>query len=458
MSETPPESAAVASPTDRSEGRARIERGLAVLVSAGAFTLPLTFTVAINDVFALPKTLVMLGLSALLVVGLIGLGSHASSTPGGRWSLPVEALAVYVVLTAIATVRSPDPYHSLIGEQLQYQGLLATIGYALAFLAARRTFGDLLRVRRLFLVIVAGAVLVAGYGLLQQAGLDPIWHVLDRGRIFSTLGQANALAAYLVVALPISLALAGTMRNVERAMLSLAAVAIGAALALTLSRGGYIGVGTALLVFVACLRVRSRLTGRRIALGAGIASAVLLSIVVLPPLARPVERVVDRALLTADLSQASTANHLDLWAVGVRMALDHPFLGVGPEIYPALFDSYRNSVLPPARAAVMARFRPESPHDVPLAIADGAGFPALAAYIVVVLLAMRAGRLRLRHATRDEQWLFAGLMAVVAGHTVTDLFMTAEVAGSWIYWVLLGVLFASGDRGMPDRAEPNDES
>src|SRR5450756_3236736 len=81
-------------------------------------------------------------------------------------------------------------------------------------------------------------------------------------------------------------------------------------------------------------------------------------------------QVVDRGMLAADLGESSTASHLDLLAVGVRVVLDYPVFGVGPEIYPAVFARYRDIVLPPARAAVMARFRPDSTHDVPLAIAD----------------------------------------------------------------------------------------
>jgi len=58
-----------------------------------------------------------------------------------------------------------------------------------------------------------------------------------------------------------------------------------------------------------------------------------------------------------------------------------------------------------------------------------------------------AGWRRLRHGSPNERWLLAGLMAALAGHIVTDLFMTAEVTGSWIFWVLLGVLCATRERG-----------
>lgn len=421
----------------------RIGSGFAALLAACAFVLPIAFMPVLIDVFALPKTLVMLAISAALFVGLLVLVFRGGVRALTHQSGTTEALTLYLALTTAATIHSPDPMRSLVGQQLQYQGLLATFGYALAFLAARQSLTTEARVRRLLVVAISAAVLVALYGLLQQTGNDPIWLVLDKGRIFSTIGQANALGAYLVLALPMALTLAAVTRGRYRALALLGAAVIFAALALTLSRGAYLGATVALLVLAALVVRRSSLTRRRVAL-AGAALVVAVSVgSAAPPITNSIGRIVDRVGLTADLAEGSAASHLDLWAVGLRIALDHPLLGVGPETYPFLFAQYRDTVLPPARAAVMARFTPESPHDVPLAIADGAGIPALAAYLTLVLGALALAWRRLRQTSRGERLLLGGLVAAVAGHLVTDLFMTADVTGSWIAWVLLGALCAT---------------
>jgi hypothetical protein len=44
-------------------------------------------------------------------------------------------------------------------------------------------------------MIAIGASVVAGYALLQRVGLDPVWSELRDGRVFSTIGQPNALGA-----------------------------------------------------------------------------------------------------------------------------------------------------------------------------------------------------------------------------------------------------------------------
>jgi O-antigen ligase len=422
-----------------------IERVLVGLLAIGALVLPLVFDTASSDVFALPKTIAMLALTALLLPGALVLGLRRGALAPSRWSWLTVALAVYLTLNVAATLHSADQAHSLVGEQLQFQGLLATLGYAVAFAVARASLVTERRLRWLVGAVVLAGALASLYGVAQQLKFDPIWQVLDRGRIFSTLGQANALAAYLVLALPLAIAAGLALGWPRRVVAWVGAGLVATALALTLSRGGYLGAVVAVASLSAVLVRRSMVTRRRL----GVAAAVLVVVAmagVLPPVQASLGRVVQRAGLTADVAEGSNASHLDLWAVGVRIAAGYPLLGAGPEMYPTLFATYRDSVLPPARARVMASFRPESPHDVPIAIADAAGLPALLAYLAIILGALAAGWKRLRASSGAERLLLAAILAAVLGHVVTDLFMTAEVAGSWTFWVLLGVL-AAGQSG-----------
>jgi O-antigen ligase len=412
------------------------------------------FTTALSDAFALPKTATMLVLTVLLLPGLLLLGLRRGALSVGGWSVATIVLAVYLILTAAATVHSADSIQSLIGERLQYQGLLATLAYVVAFVAARAVLVTEHRIRALALAVVVAATIASLYGLAQQVGLDPIWHVLDRGRIFSTLGQANALAAYLVLALPLAVAVGLASNGPRRLALLAAAVLIAIAIAFTLSRGGYLGALVAMGAFGALLVRRSMLTPRRARLVAAGAVIVVGMVSLVPPVTATFNQVVQRASKTIDLAEGSAASHLDLWAVGIRMATDYPVLGMGPEMYPVLFPQYRNRVLSPVRAAVMARFRPESPHNVPIAIAAGAGLPALLAYLAIVLSALVGGWRRLRMGpSLTERLLIAALLAAALGHLTTDLFMTGEVAGSWTFWILLGVLTAGQAHRPPREGE-----
>ena len=425
----------------------RVEQLGAAALLTGAIALPLVMNPSAGDVFALPKAMLIAVLTVVLVGCLAVLRWRHCPAACLRSPAVVDVVVVYLTLTVAATIRSPDPLHSVIGEPLQLQGTLASLCYVVGLLAAGRVLVTEFRIRRLMGAVAAAVSVVVAYGVAQQANLDPIWDVLNRGRIFSTLGQANNLAAYLVIALPLVLGLAFTARTrPPRIVFIVLGGAIVATLGLTLSRGGYLGAAATLATFAILTLRRPALTLRRPTvtrrrIGAfGMVAAVVVLLGLTPPVADSAGRILDRARQVADGETGSGALHLDLWAVGVRMTVDHPLLGVGPEMYPAAFSQYRDAVLPAERAAIVARFRPESPHSVPIAIAAGAGVPALAAYLTVIGLALVAGLRRWRRAAPRDRILVAGLIAAVIGHLVTDLFMTAEVSTSWLFWVLLGTL------------------
>lgn len=420
-----------------------IERFLPELLGAGMFSLPLIVVAALPDPWALPKTVVMLAIT----VGLVGALGVVAAVPRifrrSGVSGTTKALGVYLALTALATILSSNPFQSVVGEEAQYQGFLATLGFAIAYAAASHSITAPDRIRYILGAAVGAGFLVGLYGILQQAGYDPISSLRANGRIFSTLGQPNALAAYLVLALPLALALVAAGRKTHRVVATIAATTIAVALALTLSRGGYLGAVVALLVFVGFAVSRSSLTRQRLGLVAAAVTVVAL-VAVVSPITDTVGRIITRAGATGDVAETSAAQHLALWRVGVQIVVDNPVLGIGPEMYPEFFPRYRDRLLSPAQAAGFAPYRVESPHNVPLAIADGAGIPALVAYLLIVVSALRSGFRRLSTSSPEERILIAGLLGAVAGHVVTDLFMTADVTGSWIFWALLGTLTATG--------------
>jgi hypothetical protein len=71
-----------------------IERGLAVLIGVGVFVLPIAFVPVLSDVFALPKTLLMLAISVALFLGLLVLASRGGARALMHMSSTAEALAL----------------------------------------------------------------------------------------------------------------------------------------------------------------------------------------------------------------------------------------------------------------------------------------------------------------------------------------------------------------------------
>ena len=381
-----------------------------------ALVLPLLFVPAFQDAFALPRLAALYVLVPLALAGpLVALVLAPGRLPSALRPPDGAALA-FGLLAAGAWLVAPSPRHDLQGEPLQYQGLLPLLLYLATYACARFALGDARRVRWLLALVALAGAISAAYAILQQLGLDPIWHGLDRGRVFGTLGQADALAAYLVLALPAAVALTLVGRGPGRIAAAVGELLALAALVLTFSRGGYLGAAAEGAVVLAVLGVRRWQTRAAEGaprtwrwLGAALLGAGLfvLLLVALPATRDVATRAVERAFSSTNMQEGSIADRLDLWAVGARISLDHPLLGTGPDSYALEFPAYRDLVLPPARATFLARFRPESPHDVYLAYADGLGLSALAAYLALMagalLAAWRAVR-RTDGAVRSWRW------------------------------------------------------
>ena len=351
------------------------------------------------------------------------------------------AVAAFVVLTLVAFAFTTERHQSLFGERFQHQGVLTLLMYVGFFALARTLVRDVRRLRQVLAGVVVGATVVAAYAIVQASGLDPIWGPdVPGGRVFSTIGQPNALAAYLVLALPITLVFVLRRSGAIRwAAIAVAAVLL-AAIGLTLSRGGYIGLAatTPILGWAA---VRNHRPSRRlVAAGSGLLVVGALMVAIVPDGRAAIVRVWDRAAssaqTTADLSVRS---HLDEWRVAARITADHPLLGTGPETFPDEFPRYSRVVLAPERVRYFDQFRVESPHNELLTVASGTGLPALGAYLAllaaVAVTLVRAAR---RSADPAVRVMLLAMLAALAGHVVTSSFMSAEITGSWLAWTLMG--------------------
>jgi O-antigen ligase len=410
-------------------------RALAGVLLASCIVVPCVFTTRLDAVFVVPK-LAVLWATLALCFALIAVGAlRSEGFPRGTrelWFVDA-AVAAFVALNIAAWVFSSDREQSLYGERLQYQGILTLLLYVGFFYVARLAIADGLRMRLLFYAVAIGATLVSAYALVQKAGLDPIWEgYLPGGRVFSSIGQANALAAYLVLAIPVSAALLFGARRALRGVVVLAVLAMIAALVFTRSRGGFLGFTAVLVILAVGWRPLLRFPARRFWQGLAAVVAVAATIVVIGASAGELPRV--------STDDPSVRFHLDAWRVAAQVAVENPVLGTGPETFPDVLPRYSHAVLPPERAAALDAFRVESPHNVYLGIAAGSGIPALAAYVGIIAGFVVAVLRATRTATRETALVLVSVLAAVAGHLVTSAFMTADVTSTWLFWVLMGAV------------------
>ena len=140
------------------------------------------------------------------------------------------ALAIFLISQIISTILSINPHTSVWGYYSRFHGgLLSTISYIILFYAyigselmdnkvqlstklessepENKDGSELSEfTNKTIKVILSTGLIVSAYGILEHFGIDKHLWVQDvQNRVFSTLGQPNWLAAYLIGLTPLAL-------------------------------------------------------------------------------------------------------------------------------------------------------------------------------------------------------------------------------------------------------------
>jgi O-antigen ligase len=320
---------------------------------------------------------------------------------------------------------------------------------------------DVLKTRRGLLrmldFFVAGAVLVALYGLFQYVTHNGVLVVEGVSRIPGVYQHPNNLALYLGRVVPFVVCAALFLPAGPRKVLyALTALPLGAAFLLTFSRGAWVGAAVAVVLAVSLgLRWPSGWTTPRLPrafklwLGGVAASAVVLVVLVAVLFPKLPERV---------FSFGSGFTRFTIWESALRMAVDHPVTGVGPDQFLNQFRAQYGpeqcrdqNAVPPAGAAgegTFAECYTSHPHNIFLDYWLSLGIMGLFALVWLVWRYYREAILLAKWAASRAaadpvvRALAIGLVAIV-----TDFLVHGLVDNSYflmdlalIFWMSCGVV------------------
>lgn len=387
-------------------------------------------------------------LVALLLLGAsIGWGFGVLRRAGKlRWTREMWLIVAFLGVAALSAAFGLNWSTALFGSYQYRQGLVMMLVLSAVVFLTMQLVTSPARARSLAAAVVLGGVPVALYGLLQATGHDPAtWGApaWATARGFSTLGNPDNYAGYLVLPFTLAAGLALTERRAELRLawwFSLAATA--AALLIAQTRGAWVGAVVAVLVIVAFL-VRGRVRVQAadwvviglavvILLGVGYAARDSLS-----------SRISE--MLTGEA--AAGAGRPALWASGVRAVAQHPLLGVGP-------DSYRFAhylARKPTEHAPLGGTRTlvDDAHSLPLMIAGTTGVPSL--LIAAAFLLLAAGpalRATWRRDIGPDRLLFAAWLAAIAGYLGYLTFGPSAISSNLVLAMAFGVVLGTRARGL----------
>lgn len=423
--------------------------GAAILiVSAWRLELGVAFLIAFTygHVFEVVKAHTA-GLSAALpfVVLLLAL-ALLTRTPGetllGRWGENAMITFVAYGLLLLASAVWATDSSVVVAKVTVYGKQMLVVLVVLAMIRTPRTL-----VLAMW-AVVASALALGGLTIAQHLWAAdqtffgfarPLVHETtatnDVARAVGPIGNPNAYAQMLVVAVPLALGRLLHEKRIVLRLLALAATAVSiAAIYLTFSRSGFTALAVVVVLFL--FRFRPRLApviiGMAVlALVVGAASGIYTSRL------KKVEEVLPwyHSTQTEDPSLAGRAAFLH---IGLQMWRENPVLGVGFANYPVRYADYNRRVgTDPALGSTA--------HDFPVEVAAETGVVGLALWLFLAVSALAALLTVRRQAHngpgKDLKELVDVLAISLIGYLVTSLFVGGSYA--MLYWLVLALCFSA---------------
>jgi len=271
----------------------------------------------------------------------------------------------------------------------------------------------------------------------------------------STIGNPNFLGKYLVLIIPIVLALClneGSRLIMTGLFLSL--TLCFAALIATFTRASWLGLlaGMAVLLYCAQRNALLKGIGRRLVL-------IVISFIFIVCLFNTYSpdhgkrtstlspyqtrgEVIQKAVKSFDIDKGrGVATRLYVWNKTVRLIIERPWFGYGLETFMLVFKQFNKEYTEIFHDLVII----DRAHNNYLEIAFAMGLPGLAAYLaVLVSFLVYVWRLFKGLQDRSHKMMALGILAGFCGYLINDLFIFSVVSVSPTFWSLMGLTLAVG--------------
>ena len=412
------------------------------------FQLPFTF-----DAFDIFKT------SLERLLGLVALGAWAWGMlrKGGRMRhTPLDwlilAFLAWVALTTVTSIHWPT---ALLGKPRRYEGLLSFVNYAVIYFLVLQFADQASRIRRLAQSLFWASVIVAGYGLLQFAGLEFVqWGTLpfETNRAFSTYGNPDLLGGFLIFSVTVALGLALLEQRLAWRLVYWVGFGLnGLALIVAFTRGAWIG-GAVSLVLLGVIAWRQRATMRRIDWAPAGASIAVGAAVIWRSLSNPNEvmNFGKRLASIFQFSGGSGQTRTEIWQAAIAAVKERPILGYGADTFRLVFPTFKPvEYVRDAGGSSVA----DNVHDYPLQLAAGIGIPGmLLFYGIFVWAGVRSFSTVFRRSSDPTRLILGAFWAAAVGYLVQLLFGISVTGNTFLLWIALAVVLVPTARGVEVKA------
>ncbi len=457
--------------------------------------VPLVFFSDTSELFEFNKMWITFGLTIIIVGAWVGKSIVEKQFRLQRTPLDIPIL-LFLLSQLVSTIFSIDPRISWWGYYSRFNGgFLSLFSYVLLYYAFVSNVTKK-QIASYVSAILLGGAAVALWGLPSHFGYDPTCFVfrgtLDvscwtfafqpKVRIFSTLGQPDWLAAYLVALIP--LAIHATLhfwkekRKLWAGIFFLTTILFYVDLIYTRAKSGFVGLGFALLTLIGMVVWTHRATlksffKQQVAFVGILASLLVITFFIGSPFDQIdrftfiglrqalTPKVSQQAAPTSDSKPTTPAQpagefggtdsgkiRLYVWEGAIKAWLSHPIIGTGVETF--AFAYYQNR---PAAHNLTSEwdYLYNKAHNEYLNYLATTGAFGLGTYLVMIVFFLFLAKKRWykdskeEDVSQDRQYLVAALLAAYVGTLVTNFFGFSVVIMNIFLFLIPGFVFLVQD-------------
>lgn len=354
----------------------------------------------------------------------------------------VLAFLVWVFVSSMLSIHIPT---ALFGKYRRFEGWFSFLNYAAIYFLVLQLADKPKRIKAIAKAIFFSGIFVGAYGVLQALGGDILaWGQLpfEQNRSFSTYGNPDLLAGFLMFGTFVSLGLAIAERNlVWRGIYWFGFLMNMVVIVTAFARSAWVGSIPAFIFFVV-FAVRQRADWKTedwVFSGVALSGALAFIVRSLSE-QNEVMNFVKRVQSIFIFDQGSAKTRFQIWEAAIDAVKDRPIFGFGPDTFRLIFPKYKTyEYVKDAGYLSVA----DNVHNYPLQLATGIGLPGVAMfYGLVGWVAARSFKVVWAKDDPANRMVLAGLWAACAGYIVHLLFGLSVTGTSFLLWVCMGALLS----------------
>jgi O-antigen ligase len=403
------------------------DSGIIWVLILGSSLTTLYFNSKIQDPFNSPKLWILI-LIAMWCLGHI-FSNFKTMLIGEKYRASLILGILFITSQVVSLVANGSIYIGLFGENMRRNGILGYLSLVVIFITIQIYFNWRFTLRLDNSALTVGLILSI-YGLMQISGVDFVSWNNPYNAVISTVGNPNFAAAIMAIIATLNFgSMLNNTKNIYIRLLHfIVVVLLFVTIVLSEARQGLISIilGFGIIAIVYLYSKNKSIGAITMILATSVGVFSVLGMLQIGPLSEL-------------LYKSSVTVRGYYWDAGIRMFIQNPLYGVGPDRYGAFFKEFRDSGYPLNYGWDITS---TNAHNVAIQIFSTSGLLAGTTYVLIVLYVVLRAIIGLRKFAGSRRIQFMTYFAAWVAFQAQSLISIDNLGISIWGWLLSGVIIA----------------